>query len=55
MLWLRLALKWYRQQNNLAGAAAWRDEQALKFIKGWVKLEQALVRREVAVKALETM
>ena len=50
-----LALKWYRQQNNLAGAAAWSDEQALKFIKGWVKLEQALVRREVAVKAMETM
>jgi len=50
-----LALKWYRQQNNLGGAAAWSDEQALKFIKGWVRLDKALVRREVAVKAMETM
>ena len=50
-----LALKWYRRQNHLDGAAAWSDEQAFKFIKGWVRLDKALVRREVAVKAMETI
>lgn len=49
------AVKWYRQQNNLLGRASWTDVQAAKFIKAWVKLEQALVRREVAVRALETL
>ena len=48
-----LALKWYRQLNHLGGAATWSDEQALKFIKSWVRLDKALVRREVAVKAME--
>lgn len=50
-----LALKWYRQQNNLAGAAVWSDEQALQFIKKWVLFDKALVRREAAIKALEMM
>jgi len=48
-------LKWFRQQNGLSANARWSDAQAESFIKKWISLEQALMRRELAVKVFETL
>ena len=47
-----LALKWFREQNGLAGASLWNDEQAYEFIESFIALDKPLDRRELAVKAL---
>ncbi len=47
------ALKWFRQQNGWSTNANWSDAQAESFIKKWVSLEQALMRRELAVQVFE--
>jgi hypothetical protein len=50
-----LALKWFRQQNKLAGPARWTDAQAKEFIQSWIVLEKAPDRREFAVERLASL
>jgi len=50
-----LALKWFRQQNHLAGEAVWNDQQVKEFIENWIHLNRAHDRRNAAVEAYQGM
>ncbi|MBI1743437.1 hypothetical protein HYR54_10295 [Candidatus Acetothermia bacterium] len=50
-----MALKWFRQQNNMTGKPLWGDDTAKAFINTWAELDKSIERREFAVRLYETL